>query len=58
MTENKNREEFVREVQRAFMEGYAVDMDNWSALRDEQESWCGRESAIGGEVAKLERPKI
>ena len=58
MIENKNREELIREAQRAFQEGYAEDMDNWSALSEEQESWCGRGIALGGKVAKLERPEV
>ena len=49
MIENKNREEVIREAERAFLEGYAVDMDNWNALRDEQESWCGETRDADGQ---------
>ena len=49
MTDNKNREELMREAQRAFLEGYAEDMDKWSALREEQEGWRGDLRAADGQ---------
>ena len=55
MIENKKRQELIREAERAFWESYAEDMDTWSALREEQEKWCGPEGGLRGEAAKLER---
>jgi hypothetical protein len=57
MIENKDREEVIWEAQRAFLEGYAEDMDDWSALREEQERWSGEKNALAGDGATLERPE-
>lgn len=58
MIENKNRERLIREAQRAFMESYAVDMDSWSALREEQETWCSDENASAGGGERPERREL
>ena len=44
MTKNKNERELMREARRAFAKAYAEDMDNWSALRQEQENRFGSET--------------
>ena len=39
MINNKYGWELLHQQERAFAEAYAEDMDNWSALREEEDSW-------------------
>jgi hypothetical protein len=51
MINNKYGWDLLRKVLRAFAEGYAEDMDNWSALREEQETWRGESAALRREAS-------
>lgn len=39
MINNKYAWELIRKQERASAEGYAEDMDNWSALWEEEDTW-------------------